>query len=343
MKLGISLPTSHQGIYLPSPFAGAEELTAIIRMAERLGFYSAWVLDFMTPAYERHKLPGAAPQWYEAMQSLSYLAAMSETIRLGTATIQLPLRDPFLLARQAATLDALSGGRCLLGVALGQSRAEFIGIRPRDAAMHRGTLLEESLEALHRFFHEEVVTFEGETYQCRDLRLTPRPVQSPFPIYLAGATKEQPRRVARWGSGWLLSRAHGRSIDECVNALLPHLEAAGRERSEIELVVTKGLSLGKTEEQAFDRFNSSMLVDRMQELAREFRIDSNGSKQRLRSQNLIGTAESVAEQLDTVRLSGVDHCVLMYFAVSDSNELLDQLQWFGEEVLPLLDWANAGV
>ena len=343
MKLGIALPTSHQGVYLPSPFAGAEELTAIVRMAEQFGFYSAWVLDLMTPSYQRHKQPETLPQWYEAMLSLGYLAAVSKTIRLGTATIQLPLRDPFLLARQAATLDALSNGRCLLGVALGQARSEFAGIRPRDADMHRGKLLEESLEALHRFFHEEVVSFEGETYQCNDLRLTPHPVQSPLPIYLAGATKEQPRRVARWGSGWLLSRAHGRSINECLDALYPHLEAAGRDRSEIELVVTKCLSLGKTEEQAFDRFGSSMLVDRMQELAQEFRIDSDDSKQRLLSQNLIGTAESVAEQLHSVRLSGVDHCVLMYFAVADSNELLDQLQWFGEEVLPLLDWANTSV
>ena len=57
MKLGVSIPTSHQGVYLPSPFASAPELTSIVRMAERFGFYSAWVLDLMTPSYERHKQP----------------------------------------------------------------------------------------------------------------------------------------------------------------------------------------------------------------------------------------------------------------------------------------------
>ena len=74
-------------------------------------------------------------------------------------------------------------------------------MRPRDTAMHRGKLLEESLDALHRFFREGAVTFEGDYYQCHDLRLTPRPVQTPSPIYLAGATKEQPRRVARCPAG----------------------------------------------------------------------------------------------------------------------------------------------
>ena len=341
MKLGISLPTSHQGVYLPSPFAGAEELTAIVQLAERLGFYSAWALDFMTPSYARHKLPEALPQWYEAMLSLGYLAAATKTIRLGTATIQLPLRDPFLLARQAATLDALSGGRCLLGVGLGQARSEFTAMRPGDAAFHRGKVLEESLEVLWRFFNEDVVSFKGKFYQCAELRLTPRPVQSPLPIYLAGATQEQPSRVAQWGSGWFLSRAHGQRIDDCLQALHPHLEQAGRERGEIELVVTKGLSLGETNEQAWYRFQSSKLMQRTVELAQEFRIGSDVSKANLLRQNFIGTAELVAQQLDEVRLSGVDHCVLMYFAVPDANELLDQLQWFGEEVLPLLDWVRA--
>ena len=90
MKLGVSIPTSHQGVYLPSPFASAPELTSIVRMAERFGFYSAWVLDLMTPSYERHKQPWNLPEWYEAMLSLGYLAGVTEKVRLGTATIQLP-------------------------------------------------------------------------------------------------------------------------------------------------------------------------------------------------------------------------------------------------------------
>ena len=338
MKLGIGLPTTHQGVYLPSPFAGAPELVSIVQMAEGFGFHSAWVLDLMTPSYERHKSPETLPEWYEAMMSLGFLAGLTKKIKLGTATIQLPLRDPFLLARQAATLDALSDGRCLLGVALGQARSEFTGIRPRDTGMHRGKLLEEGLEALHRFFRDRAVTFDGAYYQCHDLRLTPKPVQTPLPIYLAGATKDQPRRVAKWADGWFLSRAHAQDIKKVIDALTPCLEESGRDRSDIDLVVTKGLSLGKSRERALDRFQSSMLPERMEEIAVEFGIKGQQAADRVFQQNLIGTPEEVAEQLDDVRRSGVDTCVLMYFMVPDAGEFLDQLQWFGEEVLPLLAW-----
>src|SRR5262249_51186687 len=153
---------------------GPAQLAAIVRAAERLRLDSAWALDFMTPVYDRHRASGAAPEWYESMTSLAYLAGGTERIKLGTACIQLPLRDPFLLARQAATLDVLSGGRCLLGLGLGHLRAEFAAIRPSDRQVHRGTLFEESLQALHRFFREETVTFDGTHYQCHELTLTPK-------------------------------------------------------------------------------------------------------------------------------------------------------------------------
>tara|TARA_B100001123_G_scaffold314521_1_gene351994 strand:+ start:152 stop:442 length:291 start_codon:yes stop_codon:yes gene_type:complete len=94
----------------------------------------------------------------------------------------------------------LSGGRCLLGVGLGQAREEFEDTRPRDARMPRGRLLEESIDALHRFFHEDVVTLDGINYQCNELRLTPQPVQHSFPLYIAGKTDETPKRVAKWGT-----------------------------------------------------------------------------------------------------------------------------------------------
>ena len=86
------------------------------------------------------------------------------------------------------------------------------------------------------------------------------------------------------------------------------------------------------------QFNASMLPGRMDELAIEYGLKDNPSHNGVLSQNLIGPPDSVAEQLDQVRRSGVDHCVFMYFAVTAVEGLLDQLQWFGEEVLPLLSW-----
>ena len=191
---------------------------------------------------------------------------------------------------------------------------------------------------MHGFFTESALTFEGVHYQCHDLRLTPRPVQRPFPIYLAGSVTQTPSRVARWGSGWFLSRAQIRNIKGPVDALARCLEEVGRERREIDLVVTKGLSLGTSREQAIERFQASLLPGRMDELSVEFCLEGRPSTERHFEQNLIGTPAQVAEQLEAVRDSGVDHCVIMYFAVMEMAALLEQLQWFGEEVLPLLSW-----
>jgi len=121
-----------------------------------------------------------------------------------------------------------------------------------------------------------------------------------------------------------------------VASLLPHLEAEGRAREEIDIVVTKGLSLGRTHEAALERFRASLLLDRMDEIAAESGIRGRPSQERLYQQNLIGTPDEVAEALDQVRREGVDHCIIMYFAVHSALELQEQLQWFGEEVAPQL-------
>ena len=92
-----------------------------------------------------------------------------------------------------------------------------------------------------------------------------------------------------------------------------------------------------------ERFRSSMLPGRMDELALEYGLQDKTSERRVFDQNLIGSPQAVAEQLEKVRQSGVDHCVIMYFAVTRVEELLAQLQWFGEEVLPLLPWRLRGV
>ena len=118
--------------------------------------------------------------------------------------------------------------------------------------------------------------------------------------------------------------------------MLPHLELAGRARSDIDLVLTKGLSLGRTHEEALTRFNASMLPERTTALSVEFGLGGDVSRQRHYAQNLIGTPKEVAEWLEEVRDTGIDHCVILYFATPNSNELMDQLQWFGEEVMALL-------
>ncbi len=334
MKLGIGLPTSHQGVYLPNPFAGPDKILAFTQAVENLGFYSAWGLDFMTPTESRRRASGEQLEWHEVMVSLSYLAAVTDKIKLGTATVVLPHRDPVMLAKQAATLDVFSNGRLLLGIGLGGSRDEFEAIRPRDSKAHRGRMLLESLEAMHLLFTQDDVTFKGEYVEFNGLSLHPKPVQNPFPFYISGKTPDVPRRIAKWGTGWLLSRADPRTVQERVETLYPYLQEMSRDRSEIDIVVTKGLSIGRTREDAVKRFQNSMLPGRMDVMATNMGFGGRPSEERVYRQNLIGTPDDIKEQLDRARQEGVDHCVIFYFAVGNFQEMMEQAQWFGEEIMP---------
>jgi probable F420-dependent oxidoreductase len=336
MKIGIGLPISHQGVYLPSPFAGPQELVQLAQEAESLGFYSGWGLDFMTPRTDEQMTPGKQPQWHEIIVSLSYLAAVTKKLRLGTASVQLPLRDPFLLAKQAATLDVFSNGRFMLGLGLGTLRTEFLKLRPGDRKIHRGRLFVESIEAMHAFMKDDSVTRDGEFYACDQVCMLPKPIQDPFPLYLAGTTDDTPNRIAKWGSGWLLSRKQLASIDERLDALDDALSAVGRQRSEIDLVITKGLCLGRSREEAFERFYASGIPAKMDEKAEEIGITDKPSSDinRVLEQNLIGTPADIIEQLQPAIEKGINHCVLYYYAANDFNEMMDQIRWFGEEVLP---------
>ena len=335
MKYGIGIPTSHQGVYLPSPFAGPKEITSVTQLAEKLGFYSAWGLDFITPTESRHKVPGQLPQWHEVIISLAYLAAATKKIKLGTATVVLPHRDPVLLAKQTATLDVLSGGRFLLGVGLGGSRDEFEAIMPRMHDAHRGTMYVESLELLNLLLSKDNASYKGKYFEFNEVSFNPKPIQKPFPIYISGKTDDTPRRVAKYGSGWLLSRAQvNPPIPERIEQLYPFLEAEGRKRSDIDVVVTKGLSLGKTHEEALERFQKSMLPGRMDVMAARPGIGGKPSVDRVYHQNFVGTPDDVIEQIEKVKKDDVDHCVIFYFAVNTFQDMMEQAQWFGEDVLP---------
>jgi alkanesulfonate monooxygenase SsuD/methylene tetrahydromethanopterin reductase-like flavin-dependent oxidoreductase (luciferase family) len=335
MKFGIAAPTSHQGVYLPSPFASPEEICALVERADALGFHSAWGLDYMTPRGTEDRSPDNQLEWHEILISLAYMAARTKSIRLGTASLQLPLRDPFLLARQAATLDLFSQGRFMLGIGLGTDRTEYVRIRPQDRKIRRGDLFLESIEALYKLLGEEKVTYQGQHYRCEDVSVFPRPVQNPLPLYISGTTDDTPRRIANWGAGWLLSRAQIRKLDERLDSLDIELEKVGRNRNEIDLVVTKGLSIANSREAALEKFYSSVLPRRMDSIAKALGVGEKPSQDLdlVFEQNLIGTPDDILEQLEKLSARGLSHCVLYYFPVSSPQEMMDQMAWFGESVL----------
>ena len=110
MKFSVSLPTGFEGLMYPVPFVAPEDFVRLAIACERLGYHSAWGNDHLTTQhYVRDLFPGAPPNFYEVMTVLSFCAAATNTIKVGTAVAVLPMRDPFWLAKQAATLDPALG------------------------------------------------------------------------------------------------------------------------------------------------------------------------------------------------------------------------------------------
>ena len=135
------------------------------------------------------------------MIGLSFAAAATSTIRIATGVLLLPEHNPVLVAKQAATLDTLSGGRLTLGVGVGWSREEFdaLGV-PFE---RRGARTKEYVDAIRTLWRDDVASFDGEFVHFDAVRVNPKPVRDRrIPIVVGGNSDAALRRVAAWGDGW---------------------------------------------------------------------------------------------------------------------------------------------
>ena len=325
VKFGIQVPAGREGIYIPSGFSTPEQLMSLFTMAEGLGFQSAWGNDHLnTPrgARLRYSKP---PNVYEILITLASAAALTQRIRLGVAALSLPLREPVALTKQLATLDVLSRGRVSLAAGIGHYRDEFTNVHPRLRASHRGEMFEEALEVLHLIFTQETASHSGRHYQFEDISLYPKPRQDPFPIYITGTGPKTPERVVRWGAGWMLTAVEGQTLRERVEGVKQLAEEAGRDPSSLDMAHTIALRVDSTHEKAVDRFQNSVTMNSQRGLGeRSYKFS-----------RCVGSPVEVAEQIRELNREGVDHVIIQDFAVDDFEEMREQIQFFGEEVLPL--------
>jgi probable F420-dependent oxidoreductase len=186
------------GLNVPNygPLGTRDAVTAIARRAEALGYTSVWTSDHVL-------LPSSEPEPFghllESLTTLTWIAAHTETLRLGTGILVLPQRDPLLVAKQAATLHHLSGGRLTLGVAAGWIEREY-GFLRADFR-HRGAVEDEYIGAIRALFDQERPEFHGEHVEFADALFSPRP-DRPLPIVVGGDGPAALRRAAAVGDGW---------------------------------------------------------------------------------------------------------------------------------------------
>ena len=158
-------------------------------------------------AFTEHPAPGArwlsagGHQTLDPFVVLGYVAAATERLRLLTYLAVAPYRNPLLLAKAAATVDALSGGRCILGVGTGYLKSEFyaLGVDFDE----RNALFDEMLDVLPLHWSGEPFSYKGRHFDARDVIARPRPVQNPIPIWIGGNAKVTRRRVAERAQGWM--------------------------------------------------------------------------------------------------------------------------------------------
>jgi probable F420-dependent oxidoreductase len=158
-------------------------------------------------AFTEHPVPGA--RWLDAgghqsldpLVALSYVAAATTRLRLLTYLAVAPYRNPCLLAKAAATVDKLSGGRLTLGLGAGYQKSEFyaLGVDINE----RNALFDEALDVLPLHWKGEPFSYKGRHFEARDVIARPRPVQDPIPIWIGGNSKLARRRVAERAQGWM--------------------------------------------------------------------------------------------------------------------------------------------
>jgi probable F420-dependent oxidoreductase len=229
---------------------GAERATvdAVAVAAEQAGFSTLWagehvvMVDDPASRYPyaddgRIAVPPVA-DWLDPLVGLAFAAAATTRIGIATGVLLLPEHNPVLVAKQAATLDKLSGGRLTLGVGIGWSREEFdaLGVPfPR-----RGARTAEYVAAIRRLWRDDVATYQGEFVAFSSIRVNPRPVRDRrIPVVVGGNSEAALRRVAAWGDGW-----YGFHLDDveqvarCTALLRAECRRVGRDPADLRIAVS---------------------------------------------------------------------------------------------------------
>jgi probable F420-dependent oxidoreductase len=186
------------GLNLPnySSLGNRESMVAIAESAEKLGYSSLWTSDHILIPKD---LPEPFGNILETFTTLSYIAARTEAVRLGTGILVLPQRDPLLVAKQAATLHHLSAGRFTLGLGVGWIAKEYSFLRTDFGS--RGELADEYIQAIRVLFESDHPEYHGRHINFSEALFSPR-ANSSIPIVVGGSSRAALRRAATLGDGW---------------------------------------------------------------------------------------------------------------------------------------------
>jgi probable F420-dependent oxidoreductase len=299
---GLQLPIQAQSTIFVEPWeatAGADDLVAVARAADRAGALYVGVCEHIAIPKPYDETMGTT--WYHPFTTLGFLAGVTTSVRLLSHVIALPYHHPLEVAKAFATLDALSGGRAIVGVGAGHVDPEFALLGVDFAG--RGEWVERSLPAIRAALDDEYPSLPGADWGLDgSAAVSPRPVQASVPIWVGGSSPVAVRRAAQHGDGWLPQGVAKRDLPGVVTRIRDLRAAAGRpERFDVGALV--GCYVG----------NAGWDVGRA----------------------YVGEPDEVAGQLRPWLEAGASQ-LQVRFRSRDRAELVDQIERFGAEVAPLL-------
>jgi probable F420-dependent oxidoreductase len=275
MQLGLALPTAGSG-------ASPETIAGTAEAAERIGLASVWTFErLMRPVHGAAMIGGGEVPLpdnygcvYDPVETLSYVAARTSTITLGTSVLDALLHSPIVLARRLATLDRLSGGRLLAGVGQGWMAAEFEAAGVPETP--RGPRLEEHVTAMRAVWGPDPVEHDGSFYRIAPSQVGPKPVAPDGVALLVGAVAPAAvERAARLGTGLNPIMMTWEMLDDTITTFVAAAEKAGHDPESLPVVV---------------RVNGTVTASPVDERA-----------------PLTGGVEQVREDLARVGAAGADH------------------------------------
>ena len=244
MRLGFALPNI-------GPVGTTEGVSKVAQRAETLGFDSLWTVErLLYPVKPQTPYPvtpdGSLPEPYkhvlDPLEALTFAAAQTKRIALGTSVLDIPYYNPVMLARRLTTLDFLSNGRLQVGLGLGWSKDEM------DAAgadmKQRGAMADEFLQVLKAIWTSNPVEFHGKFYQVPKSYINPKPVQQPHPpIYLAAFAPPALKRLATMADGWNPVAIPVEGMAQMFDAVKQMAKDAGRDPSSLKMIVRANLEI----------------------------------------------------------------------------------------------------
>ena len=300
------------------PWATADSIVSLGTRAEALEFESLWVSDQVVipsklqPSFPysttRHYDIEANQNFFEALSVLTYLAGRTRRVLLGTSVLVLPYRQPLVVAKQWATLDALSGGRTILGVGAGFMREQFEALG-MDTFDRRGAATDEAIRLFRVAWAQGAeVSFTGDVYRFQPVWFLPKPARPGGPpIWVGGNGPRSIRRAAELGDGWHTVRIGLDELRTGVATLHELLDRNGR--SAADVVVSGKFSLY---------------------------CPGTGPRGEPHESELTGSAELIAARLRRYRDAGLQYLVLDPTQHAAPAAALEAIEFFAREVGPLL-------